>query len=138
MLITGSTAGIGLATAQAFLQAGASCIVILGRRDALIASALAELEAKRLPGSSTILASQKCDIGSAPELDDLWTALKQQGIRIDTLILNAGTTGEVDQLEQFWSFYEMNVLSGLRMTEKFLAQGSQNGKVYRLLLCHVK
>jgi NADP-dependent 3-hydroxy acid dehydrogenase YdfG len=133
VLITGSTSGIGLATAGAFIKASAATVIILGRREAVLSDALEKLETSRPKGSVTKILGHVCDITKQDDVDRLWKELKQDGVEVDILILNAALATQVGVLlegtEVTWKLFETNVLANLRMSERFLAQGPHNGKV---------
>jgi NADP-dependent 3-hydroxy acid dehydrogenase YdfG len=138
VLITGSSAGIGLATAEAFIIARASRVIILSRQESLLASALQTLEHSRPVGSTTQILGRTVSINDRDSIEVLWDDFTSNGIEVNILILNAAKTGNSPIMRmgssQTWDFFETNILSGLRMTEKFMQQGSA-GKVYACL-CH--
>lgn len=80
-LVTGGTSGIGLATAQAFAQAGAK-VYITGRRAAELDKAVAQIG----PAATGVQA----DSGKAADLAQLFTRIKEQSGRLDVLFVNAG------------------------------------------------
>jgi short-subunit dehydrogenase len=132
ILITGSSSGIGFEAAKAFITASASCVIILGRRSEPITAAVKELEDSIPTNSSTKILARKCDIGNGTEMEELWAGLKNAGIEIDVMVLNAAKTGPMtvgSGWKKVWEFFEVNVLANLRMVEKFLAQGLEKGKV---------
>jgi short-subunit dehydrogenase len=132
ILITGSSSGIGLEVAKAFITASASLVIILGRRQELLSIAVEELKAYLPAKSETKVFARKCDIGNGEEMEKLWGELKREGIEVDVMVLNAAKTGPMtvnSDWKKVWEFYEVNVLANLRMTEKFLAQGPEMGKV---------
>jgi NADP-dependent 3-hydroxy acid dehydrogenase YdfG len=108
-LITGATAGIGLATAEALHQAGMR-LVLTGRRPERIA----ELE-QRLPGAVG-LAGDITDAGLPQQLLDL--ALERTG-RCDVVLNNAGvmTAGSSDtiDIEAACAMVRVNVEAAYRM-----------------------
>lgn len=83
VLVTGSTRGIGAATAKAFLQAG--CRVILNGRHDLTADQVAEL--KQLGGQSVYL---KGDLADPADIKQLAKEAWEQFGQIDILVNNAG------------------------------------------------
>lgn len=85
-LITGGNSGIGLATAEAFLKAGAS-VVITGRDPDTLRSAevqLAEL------GAPHRLVAVRADVTQAHQLDEAIETVRQRFGRLDVLFVNAG------------------------------------------------
>ena len=80
-LITGGTAGIGLATAKLFINEG-SRVIVTGRAAATIKSAQAEL------GENAIVV--RSDATSLPDMDALAAKVKETFGRLDVLFVNAG------------------------------------------------
>ena len=80
-VITGGSTGIGLATAQRFIEDGAQ-VVITGRNQETLGVAVAEL------GDRVI--GIRGDVSNLDDLDRLFTQVKKQFGRIDVLFANAG------------------------------------------------
>ncbi len=80
-LITGGTAGIGLATAQRFVKEGAY-VFITGRREAELNAA-----AKLMSGHVTAV---KADSSNLDDLDELFAQIKLEKGRLDIVYANAG------------------------------------------------
>jgi NAD(P)-dependent dehydrogenase (short-subunit alcohol dehydrogenase family) len=80
-VITGGNSGIGLATAQRFVQEGAF-VFITGRRQNELDKAVKQI-GKNVTGV-------QCDVSNLADLDRLYDTLKQQKGRIDVLFANAG------------------------------------------------
>ena len=80
-LITGGSAGIGLATAQAFVAEGAK-VFITGRRQAELDAAI------RLIGDNVV--GVQGDVTKLDDLDRLVAEIKRSGGRLDVLFVNAG------------------------------------------------
>ncbi len=132
ILITGGTAGIGLAIAQAFMTASASKIVITSREEANLSAALDKLHELRPLDNETELIGCECDAESVESVNKLWETLKRDGIVVDVLILNAGenTRGSLRETSaETWAMFETNVLGNLRMADEFLGQGQESRKV---------
>jgi NAD(P)-dependent dehydrogenase (short-subunit alcohol dehydrogenase family) len=80
-VITGGNSGIGLATAQRFVQEGAF-IFITGRRQSELDKAVKQI------GKNVI--GVQGDVTNLEDLDRLYDTVKQQKGRIDVLFANAG------------------------------------------------
>ena len=80
-VITGGNSGIGLVTAQRFVQEGAY-VFITGRRQSEIDKAVKQI------GKNVI--GIQGDVSNLEDLDRLYDAVKQQKCRIDILFANAG------------------------------------------------
>lgn len=121
VLITGSTAGIGFATAQGFLAAGAS-VVINGRSQQSVDAALARLGSAA--GAATGFAA---DLGTAAGCAQLLAAHPH----FDIVINNLGIFGPSDFFEtpdaEWDRFFQTNVMSGVRLAKAYapgmVAQG---------------
>ncbi|NER35710.1 MAG: SDR family oxidoreductase [Oscillatoria sp. SIO1A7] len=88
VVITGSSRGIGLGLADAFLKSGCA-VAINGRTDASLETVLAALSAKYSP--ERVLAV-KGDVAEFEQMQDLWNKAKQSFGRVDIWINNAGIT----------------------------------------------
>lgn len=83
-VITGGNSGIGLATAQRFVEEGAF-VFITGRRQSELDTAVKQI-GKNVTGVQG-------DVSNLDDLDRLYKTVKQQKGRIDVLFANAGTIG---------------------------------------------
>lgn len=81
-VITGGNSGIGLATAQRFVDEGAR-VFVTGRRQAELDAAV-----KQLGDSAT---GVQGDVSNMADLDRLYAAVAEQGSGIDILFANAAT-----------------------------------------------
>jgi NAD(P)-dependent dehydrogenase (short-subunit alcohol dehydrogenase family) len=117
-LVTGSTAGIGLAVARGLAGCGAE-VVVNGRTQAAVDTAVAAL-AKQVPGAR--VRGIAADLGSAAGC----AALVKAQPRVDVLVNNVGIFGPRDFFEvpdEEWTrFFEVNVMSGVRLSRAY-AQG---------------
>jgi NAD(P)-dependent dehydrogenase (short-subunit alcohol dehydrogenase family) len=115
-LVTGSTAGIGLAIARELARLGAS-VAINGRGEKRVAQAIAMLEGE-VPGGRFSAAAG--DVGSAAGTDAVLKALPEA----DILVNNAG----IYEAKPFFAipdedwrrFFEVNVLSGVRLARALM------------------
>ena len=117
-LVTGSTAGIGFGIARRLLQEGAS-VVINGRTEARINSALDQLR-RAIPDCTV----QGCAADFADA--DAVQHLLDEHDSIDILINNVGIFSpkpfaEITD-EEWLHFFEVNVLSGVRLSRHYLPQ----------------
>ena len=116
-LVTGSTAGIGWATARALAAEGAH-VVINGRTAERVEAAVARLRGE-LPGAQ--VQGMVADLGSAEGCE----RMTQQLPDVDVLVNNLGIF-EPKPFEQIadadWlRFFEVNVLSGVRLSRHYVA-----------------
>lgn len=81
ILITGATAGIGLAAAQSLLQQGAR-LVITGRDQERLNHVVKMLDGNVIP--------MLCDSANIEQIQQMASQLQQDNIKLDGLILNAG------------------------------------------------
>jgi NAD(P)-dependent dehydrogenase (short-subunit alcohol dehydrogenase family) len=81
-VITGGSSGIGLATAQRFVDEGAY-VFITGRRQSELDAAVEQI------GKNNVTGVQG-DVSNLEDLDRLYATVKQQKGRIDVLFANAG------------------------------------------------
>jgi len=117
-VVTGSTAGIGLAIATGLASAGAH-VVITGRTQARVDQALAEVSSQVTGATLTGVAG---DLGTSEGA----AHLIRQVPDADILVNNLGIfepKGFFDIPDEDWQrFFEVNVLSGVRLSRHY-AQG---------------
>jgi NAD(P)-dependent dehydrogenase (short-subunit alcohol dehydrogenase family) len=115
-LVTGSTQGIGLAIAGGLAAAGAS-VVVNGRTASRVDAAVERLQEER-PGIDVRgIAADVADAAGAAELVERLP-------HVDVLVNNLGIFGsrpvlEVDD-DEWRRYFEVNVLSGVRLTRAYL------------------
>lgn len=116
VLVTGSTAGIGYAAARQFARESAT-VFINGRTGARVAEAIERLRAE-VPGASVKPAAG--DVGTADGARAVTTAAPD----VDVLVNNAGIFAprafEEITDDEWRSFFETNVLSGVRLARYYL------------------
>src|SRR5882762_6730265 len=88
-LITGGNSGIGLATAQQFVNEGAY-VFITGRREPELARAVKEI-GRNVTGVQG-------DVSSLVDLDRLFAQIKREKGKLDIVFANAGTFAKVAPL----------------------------------------
>jgi len=116
-VVTGSTAGIGFATAHALAREGAA-VTITGRTDERVREAIARLK-REVPGAT--LDGVACDLGGAAGCRALIEHLPE----VDVLVNNVGIfePKPFEQIpdEDWLRFFETNVLSGVRLARHYVA-----------------
>lgn len=122
-VVTGSTAGIGYAIARGLAQAGAG-VVLNGRTQSAVDSAMqklrSEIGAARVSGVAA-------DLGTAEGCAALFEAESSA----DILVNNLGVYGPQDFFEtpdETWlRFFEINVMSGVRLSRAYLPKMIEKG-----------
>ena len=119
-LITGGNSGIGLATAEEFLKAGAS-VVITGRDPATLRAAVVKLDG--LTPADRLTAVQS-DVTAGEQLDRPMDEVRRRYHRLDVLFVNAGIAEFVpfdDATEQhFDRIFDTNVKGAYFTIQKAL------------------
>jgi NAD(P)-dependent dehydrogenase (short-subunit alcohol dehydrogenase family) len=115
-LVTGSTAGIGLAIAAGLAAQGAT-VIINGRTQRRVDDAMAQVTANQ---SDARLAGVAADLGSVEGAD----RIVARHPKVDVLVNNVGIF-ESKAFEEIadsdWlRFFEVNVMSGIRLTRAYL------------------
>jgi NAD(P)-dependent dehydrogenase (short-subunit alcohol dehydrogenase family) len=117
VLVTGSTAGIGFATASAFAAEGAS-VVVNGRTQERVDAAVAKIRKLHPQADVSGVAS---DVSNAAGCAKLIQALA----RVDILVNNMGIfePKPFEQIpdEDWLSLFEANVMSGVRLSRHYLS-----------------
>jgi len=114
-LVTGSTAGIGLAIATALAREGAD-VIVNGRTEARVAKAVAKIRATAKSYVSGIAA----DAGTQTGIDLLVTQNPAVDILVNSLgIFEPKPFGEISDAE-WLRFFEVNVLGGVRLSRAYL------------------
>jgi NAD(P)-dependent dehydrogenase (short-subunit alcohol dehydrogenase family) len=135
IVITGSTRGIGLGLADAFLARGCQ-VMVSGRKPETVAEAVGQLGQKH--GVQNI-AGQACDVSDYAQVEALWKAAAARFGRVDIWINNAGMG---NMLTPFWELdphkmrqvVEANVLGAMHgcsvALREMLKQG--HGALYNM------
>jgi NAD(P)-dependent dehydrogenase (short-subunit alcohol dehydrogenase family) len=115
-LVTGSTRGIGFATALALAGMGAR-VVVNGRTQAAVTAALARIR-ERAPGAD--LDGAAADLATAAGCDGLAAAHPEVDVLVNNLgIYEVKPFAEISD-EDWQHFFEVNVMSGVRMARHYL------------------
>jgi NAD(P)-dependent dehydrogenase (short-subunit alcohol dehydrogenase family) len=122
-LVTGSTAGIGRATAEGLTRAGAS-VVINGRGNRRVDQAV-QLIREALPAGD--ICGVAADLATAEGAEALVARVPD----VDILVNNLGTAFPKDFLEttdEDWlRIFQINVMSGVRMSRHYLPRMVERG-----------
>jgi NAD(P)-dependent dehydrogenase (short-subunit alcohol dehydrogenase family) len=135
VLITGGGTGIGLSIGKSFAQAGARRVIIVGRRANVLADAAKAIEeVAKQAGKKTEVIHQTLDVTDKAGNAALWSGLKDKGIPVDVLVLNAAKFSMLHPLfelgsDEIWSMFEANVHGPLMLSEAFVKQGGDGQKV---------
>ena len=115
VLVSGSTAGIGFAIAQRFLQEGAQ-VIINGRTKEGVDKAVEELKST---GYGSKISGIAADFSKSEDVNNLIEALPE----VDILINNAGIFEPKPFIEipdeDWFRFFEVNVMSGIRLSRHY-------------------
>ena len=117
-VITGGSSGIGLATAQRFVDEGAY-VFITGRRQSELDAAV-----KQIGKNNNNVTGVQGDVSNLADLDRLYATVKEQKGRIDILFANAGVgelapLGEITEAH-FDKIFSVNVKGLLFTVQKAL------------------
>ncbi|EKE74994.1 SDR family NAD(P)-dependent oxidoreductase [Gallaecimonas xiamenensis] len=122
-IVTGSTLGIGLATAKGLAACGAK-VVVNGRTQAKVDKAVAAIGAA-VPGAQ--LLGVAADLASAEGCDKLVAAVPA----CDILVNNAGIFAPQEFFDtpdsQWQHFFDVNVMSGMRLSRAYLPAMAAKG-----------
>ncbi len=115
-LVSGSTAGIGLAIATALAQEGAS-VIVNGRSEERVAQAIDKIKQSTPDGQ---ISGVVADLGTKAGVEQLLGDIPQIDILINNLgIYEPKAFSEITD-EEWLNIFEVNVLSGIRLSRKYL------------------
>ncbi len=115
-LVSGSTAGIGFATARALAAEGAA-VVLNGRTQARVDEALRRLKAEVPTASATGIA---LDLGGAAGCQALFAQLPEVDVLVNNLGIFEPKPFEAITDADWLRFFEVNVLSGVRLSRQYI------------------
>ena len=115
-LVTGSTSGIGFAIARSLAAEGAE-VIINGRGRAGVAAALERLE-QALPGAK--IRGVAADLGAVTGCEQLVKACPDVDILVNNMGIFDPKPFEEIPDEEWFHFFETNVMSGVRLTRHYL------------------
>ena len=115
-LVTGSTAGIGLATATGLFREGAS-VVVNGRTPQRVEEAVKKIKEVGGDGEVTGVAA---DLSTAEGVANLVRQVPEVDILVNNLGIFEPKPFEEIPDEDWLRFFEVNVMSGVRLTRHYL------------------
>jgi 3-oxoacyl-[acyl-carrier protein] reductase len=123
-LVTGSTSGIGKAIAVALATEGAT-VLINGRSEDKVRKTIEEL---RYEASGAELRPATADLGTEEGCNQLFDRHPD----VDIIINNLGIFEPKDYFdipdEDWFRFFEVNIMSGVRLTRRYLKQMIEKGE----------
>ncbi|KAF4451677.1 hypothetical protein F53441_5356 [Fusarium austroafricanum] len=124
VLVSGGSTGIGHAIARNYCIAGASHVIILGRRSDVASDAASKL---RNEFPKTKVTAGTCDVFDRVKAKQVWDDFEKEKILIDVLVISAvGQPALQPILEQgadrLWQDFENNVHAPLYLVERFYKQ----------------
>ncbi|WP_431122721.1 SDR family oxidoreductase [Flagellimonas flava] len=123
-LITGGSSGIGLATAQKFVEQGAH-VIIVGRNEEALNTAVSQL------GEQSY--GIRADISNLSDLDNLYNEVKTKYQKLDILFVNAGVAGfsPIDGTDEakYDHLFDINVKGAYFTIQKALPLIPEGGSI---------
>lgn len=118
VLVSGSTAGIGFAIAEALAREGAS-VIVNGRSEERVAAAVAVLRRASSPRDAEPR-GVAADLGTAAGCEQLVRAVPDVDVLVNNLgIFEAKPFAQISDGD-WLRFFEVNVLSGVRLSRAYL------------------
>ena len=118
-LVTGSTAGIGLATAAGLYQEGAT-VIINGRDTRRIDDAIGQIRA-RPTSAHLVVSGVAADLGTPEGVAKLVGEVPDVDILVNNLGIFEPKPFEEIPDEDWLRFFQVNVMSGVRLTRHYLS-----------------
>ncbi len=116
-LISGSTQGIGFAIARKLSEEGAH-VILNGRTTGKLNLAIEQLKAAS--GNETIVTGIQADFAKVEEVDRLIAQLPEIDILVNNVGIFAPKPFEEIKDDEWYHFFEVNVLSGIRLSRQLL------------------
>lgn len=132
VIITGAGAGIGKATAKAFVNAGYR-VVLAGRQLDKLEQAIVDIG-----GNTENTLAQRCDVGDPESVKQLFDATQRQFGRLDVLFNNAGVSAPAVPIEtltyaQWQSVVDANLTGAFLCAQAAIkmmkSQNPQGGRI---------
>jgi NAD(P)-dependent dehydrogenase (short-subunit alcohol dehydrogenase family) len=120
-LVTGSTAGIGFAIAEALAREGAA-VIVNGRSQARVEEALG-----RLAGTGAELVGLTGDLGTAAGVDEAIARHPDLDILVNNLGIFEPKPFEAIPDQDWQRFIEVNFMSGVRLCRHYLPRMKERG-----------
>jgi 3-oxoacyl-[acyl-carrier protein] reductase len=135
VIVTGSSSGIGKATAIAFAKEG--CSVVINYKSNTASAEKVLVECNKYSTGNIVL---KADVANEESVKEMFRSIKEQFSSIDVLINNAGIFDENDSptnIEAFQNIYKNNFLSCVIVT-KYALELMKQGKIINVSSVHGK
>ncbi|KAK0105210.1 hypothetical protein ONS95_004395 [Cadophora gregata] len=136
VIITGGGSGIGLAITKSVAQAGASHIVILGRRAEVLAKAAATVH--ELVGNKTKVHTISTDVSNKEQVDRAFRKIHSEiGKPLDILILNAGFYSGIrplgtETVEEWQTVFNINILGPYLVSAAFTSNAAPDATIVNI------
>jgi NAD(P)-dependent dehydrogenase (short-subunit alcohol dehydrogenase family) len=122
-LVTGSTAGIGFAISDALAREGAT-VIVNGRTARRVQEAVETLRAAGVRGEVRGIAA---DLATADGVADLIARAGDIDILVNNLSIFAPKPFEAIEDADWFAFFEVNVMSGVRLARRYLPDMKSRG-----------
>jgi NAD(P)-dependent dehydrogenase (short-subunit alcohol dehydrogenase family) len=131
VVITGGGSGVGKGISQAFVEAGAKAVVILGRRENILQDTKAELEKL---GSTKIL-TFKADVVDEAALNAAFEATEKEVGKVDIVVGNAGylpaaSPAATTDVSDWWKAFEVNIKGALLLFRAWVPHKSSKSPTF--------